>query len=75
MYFDECILGGDFNYDKRRFTGFVKTITTFLERIGLSSVWDKFSIDFTHLHTDGHSSSILDNFFMSKKLLDMVSDA
>ena len=51
------------------------SVKTFLERIGLSSVWEKFPIDFTHVHTDGHSSSILDNFFMSKKLLDMVSDA
>ena len=33
--FDECILGGAFNYDKRRVTGFVNSVTTFLERISL----------------------------------------
>ena len=50
--FDDLVLGGDFNFDKRRVTGFVGAISEFLERIGLYSVWDKFPIDFTHLHTD-----------------------
>ena len=39
------------------------------------SVWDKFPIDFTHLHTDMKSTSILDNFFVSQQLLDLVVDA
>ena len=73
--FDDCILGGDFNFDKRRVTGFVRAVSNFLERIGLVSVWDKFPIDFTHIHTDMKSTAILDNFFVSKKLLDLVVDA
>ena len=47
----------------------------FLSRLGLISVWTKFPIDFTHLHTDLKSSSILDHFFVNQRLLDMVVDA
>ena len=36
--FDDCILGGDFNWDKRRNTGFVHTVSNFLDKIGLVSV-------------------------------------
>ena len=36
---------------------------------------EKFPPDFTHLHTDFKSSSIIDNFFVSEKLLDLVEDA
>ena len=73
--FDDILLGGDFNYDKRRNSGFVIAMNEFLEKIGLVSVWEKFAIDFTHLHTDLHSSSILDNFFMNEELLEHVVDA
>ena len=73
--FDDCVLGGDFNFDKSRDTGFVKIISSLLDRIGLVSVWDKFPIDFTHLHTDLKSSSILDNFLCSQSFLDKVLDA
>ena len=73
--FDDCILGGNFNFDKRRNTGFVNEVSTFLDKIGLLSVWEKFPIDFTHLHTDLKSSSILDNFLCYHAYLDKVSDA
>ena len=73
--FDDLILGGDFNYDKRRVTGFVLTMTEFLERIGLFSVWEKFQIDFTHIHTDSRSTSIIDHFFVNERLLNLVTDA
>ena len=43
--YDGCLCGGDWNYDARRNTGFVKSMTTFLERVGLVSVWEKFDID------------------------------
>ena len=73
--FDDCIMGGDFNFDKRRHTGFVSTVNDFMDRIGLVSVWEKHPVDFTHIHTDLKSTSILDNFFVSQQLLDMVTDA
>ena len=46
-----------------------------MQRVGLLAVWDKFPIDFTHLHTDAKSSSILDHFFVNKRLIDLVTDA
>ena len=72
--FDDVLLGGDFNYDKRRNSGFVKAMNEFLHKLGLVSVWEKFAIDYTHLHTDLGSSSILDNFFVNKELLEYVKD-
>ena len=73
--FDDCVIGGDFNYDNSRISGFVNTVNDFLSRLGLTSVWEKFPVDFTHLHTDSKSSSVLDHFFLNKRLLDLVEDA
>ena len=73
--FDDCIIGGDFNVDRRRASAFVAAVSEFFDRVGLSSVWEKFPIDFTHLHTDSRSTSILDNYFMNKGLLEHVLDA
>ena len=50
-------------------------MTEFLERIGLFSVWEKFQIDFTHIHTDSRSTSIIDHFFVNERLLNLVTDA
>ena len=50
-------------------------MTRFMDRIQLSSVWDKFPIDFTHIHTDLKSVAILDNFFVSEGLLAYIEDA
>ena len=47
----------------------------FLEKLGLKSVWEKFPVDFTHIHTDLKSTSVLDNFFMNESLLEKVLDA
>ena len=73
--YDDCCIGGDLNTDVRRDTGFVRAVTRFMDRIGLVSVWEKFPIDFTHVHTDLKSFSILDNFYVNKDFLDMVEDA
>ena len=73
--YDDCVLGGDLNFDKRRDSGFVHMVSEFLDRVGLTSVWDKYPIDFTHIHTDSKSSSILDHFCVNSRLLDCVTDA
>ena len=73
--YDDCLLGGDFNFDPRRNTGFANIVHEFLEKIGLKSVWDKFPIDFTHIHTDFKSTSILDHFFVNSSLLERIVDA
>ena len=68
--FEDCIIGGDFNYDMKRNTGFAATVKDFATRIGVRSVWEKFPVDFTHLHTDMKSTSTLDHFFLNQNLLD-----
>ena len=73
--YDGCLCGGDWNYDARRNSGFVKSMTNFLERVGLVSVWEKFEVDFTYMHTDHKSTSILDNYFVNEALLPYVVDA
>ena len=39
------------------------------------SAWEKFDIDFTYMHTDHKSTSILDNFYVNSTLLPYVEDA
>ena len=60
---------------QRRTSGFAASMHQFLESVGLVSAWERFPIDFTHLHTDDKSSSVLDNFYMNERLLQNVSSA
>ena len=73
--YDGCLCGGDWNYDARRNSGFAKSMAAFLDQEGLVSVWEKFPVDFTYLHTDHKSNSILDNFYVNAALLQYVEDA
>ena len=73
--YDDCCIGGDLNTDIRRDKVTVRAITTFMNKIGLVSVWEKFPIDFTHVHKDLKSFWIFDTFFVKKDLIDMVEDA
>ena len=73
--YDACLVGGDFNYDARRNSGFARSMASFLDRVGLVSVWEKFPVDFTYLHTDHKSTSILDNFYVNEALLQYVEAA
>ena len=70
--FDDCIVGGDFNFDSSRSSGFSNSMKEFLSRLGLVSVWSKFHADFTHLHVDSKSTSVIDHFFLNQGLLDLV---
>ena len=47
-------------------------MASFLDRVGLVSVWEKFPVDFTYMHTDHKSTSILDNFYVNHGLLQYV---
>ena len=38
-------------------------------------MWEKFPIDFTHLHTDSKSCSTIDHFFVNRRLLELIEDA
>ena len=42
---------------------------------GLFSIWQTFSVDLTHLHTDLKSSSVLDHFIVNQRLLENIEDA
>ena len=73
--YDGCICGGDFNYDARRRSGFARSMATFLEKVGLISIWEKFPVDFTYMHTDSKSTSVLDNFFVNEAMLPYIERA
>jgi len=73
--YDGCICAGDWNYDARRRSGYARSMSAFLEEVGLISVWEKFSVNFTYMHTDHKSTSILDNFYVNESLLPLIEDA
>ena len=47
----------------------------FFTKIGLKSLWEKFPVDFTHVHTDLKSTSTIDHFLVNERLLDFIVDA
>ena len=73
--YDGCMCAGDFNYDSRRNSGFARSMATFLDNVGLVSVWERFPVDFTYMHTDNRSTSILDNFYVNEGLLPYIESA
>ena len=73
--FDDCLIGGDLNFDNSRISGFANTVRDFMTKLGISSVWEKYPVDFTHIHTDLKSTSVLDHFLVNQRLLDHVVDA
>ena len=73
--YDGCLCAGDWNYDARRNSGFAESMSAFPDRVGLVSVWEKFPIDFTYMHTDNKSTSILDNFYVNEASLQYVEAA
>ena len=73
--YDGCLCVGDWNYNARRNSGFARSMSTFLDSVGLVSVWEKFPIDFTYMHNDHKSTSILDNFYVNQALLQYIDAA
>ena len=73
--FDHVMISGDINWDPKRNTGFSNEIREFLANMGLVSVWDKFPVSHTHIHTDLSSLSTLDYFIMNPALLEAVEQA
>ena len=56
-------------------TIFSNEIREFVRNMGLVSVWDKFPVTHTHIHTDLSSLSTLDHFLMNPALLEAVEQA
>ena len=73
--FDDVLWAGDLNWDMGRQTGFSHTIRRFMERLGLTSVWEKHPVSYTHIHTDQKSTSTLDHFMVNERLLSVISDS
>ena len=70
----EVVWAADLNYDMRRNNHFTRTVAAALARMGLTSVWQGREVDHTHIHTDGMSTSVIDHFLVSRRLLDVVED-
>ena len=70
--FDDVIIGAVFNWDRSRNSEFCLLMEEFVSRIGLKCVWDKFPVDFTHVHTDFLSTATIDRFLVNERLLDLV---
>ena len=70
----EVVWAANMNYDMRRDNHFIRTVASVLERMGLTSVWQDCPIDHTHIYTDGVSTSVIDHFLVSRRLLGEVED-
>ena len=73
--FDHVLVCGDLNWHRQRLSGFCAVVEEFVTRIGLVSVWDKFPVSHTHIHTDNASLSTLDHFLVDPALLNVIEDA
>ena len=73
--YHDVILGGDWNFDQKRNTGYCRIVSEFLDRYDLKSVWTKFAADFSYCHTDLASFSLIDHFFVNENFLDNCLDA
>ena len=70
--YTDVIWAGDLNWDMKRATYFSRTMYAFVERLGLVSLWSNHPVRYTYMHTDNKSSSVLDHFLLSPRLLNLV---
>ena len=68
----EVIWSADMNWHRQRNNHFTRTVESFLLKLNLKSVWDIKAVDYTHIHTDGVSTSIIDHFVVSPNLLPKI---
>ena len=68
----EVVWAGDMNWDMGRNNHFTRTVSAAVRRLGLTSVWQNRDISHTHVHTDYVSTSTIDHFILSPRLLDLV---
>ena len=73
--FDDVLWTGDLNWDMDRQTGFSDTMRRFVDRLGLTSVWERHPVSYTHIHTDLKSTSTLDHFVVNERLLSVIVDS
>ena len=71
--YTEVIWGGDLNWDMSRETYIAKTLSAFVARFGLVSLWSKYPVTYTYLHNDNKSVSVIDHFLISPRLPNLVA--
>ena len=72
--YTDILINGDLNWDPKRSTGFSKSVKSFVEKTGLVSLWQDHTVDYTHIHTDMRSTSVLDHFLVNERLVHLVED-
>ena len=70
--YDDVVWGSDLNWDPSRATYFARNMKMFMDRLGLVSAWTHHPVDYTHVHTDNKSTSVLDHFVLSPRLLPLL---
>ena len=70
----DVLWNGDLNWDPSRNTGFSASVNSFVENLGLVPLWKHYSVDYTHMHTDFISTSVLDHFLVTESLLPLVEE-
>ena len=70
--YTDVIWAGDLNWDMSRVTKFSRTMAAFMDRLGLVSLWSQHPVKYTYMHTDYKSTSVLDHFMLSPRLLALV---
>ena len=73
--FDECVWAGDLNWSMERNTRFATIMSSFMTRLGLVPVWSHHPVDYTHIHTDYKSTSTLDHFIVTPRLLPLIEES
>ena len=73
-HYDDVLWCGDLNWEMSRQTGFSLTVRSFLDRLGLVSLWEHHDIDYTHVHTDDKTFTSLDHFVCNERLVSLVTD-
>ena len=73
--YSDVLWTGDLNWDMKRGTQFSRTMHEFVNRMGLVTLWSQHPVDYTHIHTDYKSTSTVDHFVLSPRLVPLVVDS
>ena len=73
--YNDVLWSGDMNWDMKRDSKFSNIMRDFVEKMGLVTLWSKQEVDFTHIHTDNKSTSTVDHFILSPRLIPLVAGA
>ena len=76
-HFDSLIWTGDVNTDFQRKNEFTATMEHFIDEINILKAWDRFNVDFTHVHEQNGNTytSTIDHFFWNETVAATVEEA